>query len=352
MAEPVPLTKEELASKLVQEIAKQGNGIPEGYLHKNGFPEAIDAPDLWWDNLLIDLSLLSSSTPELAKLRSALSEWGCFQVINHGIESSFLEDLVEVSKQFFALPLDEKLKYCSTADDVFQGYGSDAVFAGAQTMSWNDRLFLTLYPEENRKLQFWPTKPEKFRGMIDEYSKKLATIMEALFKAMARSLNLEEDCFLKHQGKQGPITGRFCLYPRCPCPEQVLGVKPHSDGTTIAFLLPEKEVDGLQVLKDDRWYKVPVIPGALFVNFGDIGEVMTNGEFKSVIHRVVTNAVKDRISVAAFCSPENTKEIGPLKELVISHQPELYKRFNNHEFRRIFFESYAQGLRTIDALKL
>ncbi|KNA04019.1 hypothetical protein SOVF_203570, partial [Spinacia oleracea] len=314
MAEPAPITKEELTSKLVQELAKKGDEIPEEYLQKDGFPEAIDAPDLWRDNLLIDFSLLSSSTPERAKLRSALSQWGCFQVINHGMETSFLEELIEVSKQFFALPLDEKLK-CSAADDVFQGYGSDSVYAGAQTINWNDRLFLTLYPEEKRKLQHWPTKPEKFGGMINEYSNKLATMTEAIYKAMARSLNLEEDCFLKHQGKHGPITGRISLYPRCPCPERVLGLKPHSDGATMTFLLPEKEVEGLQVLKDDLWYTVPVIPGALFVNFGDLGEVMTNGEFKSVIHRVVTNAAKDRISMAAFCTPEDEKEIGPVSEL-------------------------------------
>ncbi|KAL2929789.1 Protein SRG1 [Bienertia sinuspersici] len=351
MAEPTPLARQDLASKLVQEIARKGNDIPEEYLHKNGFPEAIDAPDLWRHDLLIDLSLLSSSKLELEKLQSALSEWGCFQVINHGIESSFLEDLIEISKQFFALPLEEKLK-CSAADDIFQGYGNDMVYAGAQTVNWNDRLFLTLYPDEKRKLQFWPTKPEKFGGMIDEYSTKLATIIETIYKAMARSLNLEEDCFLKHQGKRGLMTGRFSLYPRCPCPERVLGVKPHSDGATITFLLAEKEVDGLEVLKDDRWYKVPVIPGALFVNFGDLGEVMTNGKFKSVMHRVVTNDTKDRISVAAFCTPEDEKEIGPVSDLVSIHQPQLYKRFNIHEFRQMFFENYAQGHRTLDALKL
>ncbi|XP_021741825.1 protein SRG1-like [Chenopodium quinoa] len=351
MPEPASITKEELTSKLVQELTKNGDEIPEIYLHKDGFPEAIDAPELWRDNLLIDFSLLSSSTQELAKLQSALSEWGCFQVINHGMDTSFLEELIEVSKQFFALPLEEKLK-CSAADDVFQGYGSDSVFAGAQTINWNDRLFLTLYPEKKRKLQFRPTKPEKFGGMIDEYSNKLAAMTEGFYKAMARSLNLEEDCFLKHQGKQGPITGRITLYPRCPCPERVLGLKPHSDGATMTFLLPDKEVEGLQVLKDNLWYRVPVIPGALFVNFGDLGEVMTNGEFKSVIHRVVTNAAKDRISVAAFCTPEDEKEIGPVNELVSIHQQQNYKRFNIHEFRQIFFESYAQGRRTIDALKL
>lgn len=82
MTQVVPLTKQELASKLVQEIAKKGDEIPEEYLRKDGFPEAIDAPDLWRGKLLIDFSLLSSySATELAKLRSALSQWGCFQVI-------------------------------------------------------------------------------------------------------------------------------------------------------------------------------------------------------------------------------------------------------------------------------
>lgn len=83
MAEDPPLSKQELlASKLAQEIAKKGDEIPEKYLSKDCFPEAIEAPDLWKHDLLIDCSLLTSSSaaPELAKLRSALSQWGCFQV--------------------------------------------------------------------------------------------------------------------------------------------------------------------------------------------------------------------------------------------------------------------------------
>ncbi|KAL2939409.1 hypothetical protein RDABS01_000241 [Bienertia sinuspersici] len=63
------------------------------------------------------------------------------------------------------------------------------------------------------------------------------------------------------------MTDRFSLYPRCPCPERGLAVKPHLDGATITFLLAEKEVDGLEVLKDDRWYKVMVVPRVPFVNF-------------------------------------------------------------------------------------
>jgi len=58
-------------------------------------------------------------------------------------------------------------------------------------------------------------------------------------------------------------------------PDHVLGFKPHADGSTITFLLQDKQVEGLQVLKDDQWFKVPIIPDALFINVGDQIEVIT-----------------------------------------------------------------------------
>lgn len=79
---------------------------------------------------------------------------------------------------------------------------------------------------------------------------------------------------------------------------------------------------------------------------------MTNGVFKSVEHRVVTNSTKERISVVAFFFPEEEKEIGPLSELISNHQPQLYKKSNIHEIRQMMHENYQQGHRTLDALKL
>lgn len=76
--------------------------------------------------------------------------------------SSFLDDLMEVTRQFFELPLEERLK-CSIAEDFFNGYGNAATIAGNKSLNWNDRLFLTVYPEDQRKLQLWPQKPQKFR---------------------------------------------------------------------------------------------------------------------------------------------------------------------------------------------
>ncbi|KAH0850897.1 hypothetical protein HID58_095149 [Brassica napus] len=65
---------------------------------------------------------------------------------------------------------------------------------------------------------------------------------------------------------------RFNLYPPCPRPDKVIGVKPHADGSAFTLLLPDKDI-------------------------------MSNGIYKSPVHRVVTNREKERISVATFCVP-------------------------------------------------
>jgi isopenicillin N synthase-like dioxygenase len=77
---------------------------------------------------------------------------------------------------------------------------------------------------------------------------------------MARSLNLEESCFLDQYGEQPLVTARFNFYPPCPRPDRILGVKPHADASAVTFLLQDKEVQGLQFLKDNEWFRVPISP--------------------------------------------------------------------------------------------
>lgn len=109
---------------------------------------------------------------------------------------------------------------------------------------------------------------------MDEYTEKLEEVCKVLLKAMARSLNLEENCFLDMYGEDPTLYARFNFYPPCPRPDQIIGVKPHADGSVITILLQDKEVEGLQFMKDGQWYRAPIIPEALVVNAGDQLEVV------------------------------------------------------------------------------
>ena len=84
------------------------------------------------------------------------------QVVNHGMTSSFLDKIREVSKQFFAYPMEEKQKYSREADSI-EGYGNDMILSDHQTIDWTDRLYLTISPEDQRRIKFWPENPKDFR---------------------------------------------------------------------------------------------------------------------------------------------------------------------------------------------
>nr|XP_043618969.1 codeine O-demethylase-like [Erigeron canadensis] len=345
-------------NKQVQEIARNCNKIPERYIRKQDeeyggghVTNNTDASSLPIAQIpVIDFSLLTSLSPvELDSLKSAITTWGCFQAINHGINSSFLEKVHEITRLFFKLPAGEKRKYLREENDV-EGYGNDMVLSDHQTLDWTDRLYLTALPRDQRRLQFWPQSPSHFREVLDEYSSKVELINEIVLKALARSLHLGEDCFLNQYGTTAKMQARFNYYPPCPWPEKVLGVKAHADGSAITVLLQDKEVEGLDILKDNQWFRVPIVHDALTINVGDQIEVMSNGIFKSPVHRVSVNSHNERMTVAMFCMPQTEKDIGPVEGLITEETPRLYK---NVTFTLdFFFKNYQQGRRAIDACKI
>lgn len=110
--------------------------------------------------------------------------------------------------------------------------------------------------------------------MLNEYAEKVRFLEQTLYKAIAKSLNLEENSFLKMIGERAPVRARFNFYPPCSRPDLVLGVKPHTDRGGITILLQDKEVEGLQVRVDGNWFKVAIVPDALVINLGDQMQVI------------------------------------------------------------------------------
>ncbi|XP_010493145.1 PREDICTED: codeine O-demethylase-like [Camelina sativa] len=339
--------------KTVQEVVAADEGIPDRYLQTStGDDESqpLNGPVPEMDIPAIDLSLLLSASEdgraELSKLHSALSTWGVVQVMNHGITEAFLDNIYKLTKEFFALPTEEKQK-CARDTGSMQGYGNDMILWDDQVFDWIDRLYLTTYPEDQRKLKFWPELPIGFRETLDEYTMKQRVVVEKFFKAMARSLELEENSFLDMYGESATMDTRFNMYPPCPRPDKVIGVKPHADGSAFTLLLPDKDVEGLQFLKDGKWYKAPIVNDTILINIGDQMEIMSNGIYKSPVHRVVTNSEKERISVATFCVPGEEKEIQPVEGLVSEARPRLYKTVK--KYVELYFQYYQQGRRPMEA---
>ncbi|KAF3971083.1 hypothetical protein CMV_005290 [Castanea mollissima] len=335
--------------KSVEEMSINGEEPPQEYFVKDSSFGSMESSDPSLGSIpIIDINIFSLSSShdpkevenEIEKLRSALSSGGCFQAIGHGIPSSLLDKLRQVAKQFFALPAEEKHKYSRAANEV-EGYGQDRVVSEKQILDWSSRLSLKVFPEGQRRLNFWPENPSDFKDILHEYVVKLKGVMDILFKAMEKSLNLVEGSFSSQFGDNSLIKARFNFYPPCSRPDMVLGVKAHSDRSGTTVLLQDDEVGGLQIFKDDEWINVPVIHHALVVNLGDQMQIMSNGIFKSPLHRVLTNTDKLRISVATFNEPEPDKEIGPVEQLIDEERPRLYRNVKN--FAAFNYECFQKG---------
>lgn len=130
------------------------------------------------------------------------------------------------------------------------------------------------------------------RNILLEYTTHIARIQGQLLRSMARSISLPSDSFRTQFGKQPIRHARFNYYPRCSRPDLVNGIKPHTDGTGLTFLLQDEDVEGLQILNDDQWLRVPIVPQALLVNLGDQLEVHESHHFNTKLIKQLEFVVK------------------------------------------------------------
>ncbi|KAK8966185.1 Protein SRG1 [Platanthera guangdongensis] len=349
------MAKEAIGEKLVQELAKRGGEPPARFLQKEeNRPTGVSPPALGIP--VVDLSRLfePDSAEVVLQLDSALRTWGLFQVLSDDMSASFLDEVRSVAQEFFYLTKEEKLKYKNQTNDgefKLEGYGNDIVVTEDQLRDWNDRLYLLVQPENKRNLELWPDSPSSFRSILHEFTIKSRKIASNILVATAKLLELEENYFSDQLGEDGSAYARFNYYPGCSKYDAVIGMKPHSDASVVTLLLTDKDVEGLQVLKDGEWFTIPTVPNALLANLGDQMEIMTNGIFKSPVHRVVTNP-QERISVVMFYSPNDEKYIEPINNLVTEERPKLYKKVMVKEYIESLFETFAQGKRALDFAKI
>ncbi|KAK3131748.1 hypothetical protein QOZ80_6AG0510840 [Eleusine coracana subsp. coracana] len=298
---------------------------------------------------------IAGADEEAAKLRLALESWGLFLVANHGIEASLMDDVMDASREFFGQPPEVKQKHTNLVDGKdfqLEGYGNDRVRSEDQVLDWCDRLYLKVEPEDDRNLALWPTHPGRFRDVLHKFAEECTSVRDRLLPEMAKALGLDDDYFSNQFGDKADTYARFSYYPPCPRPDLVFGLKPHSDGTFISILMVDNNVGGLQVLREGVWYDVPTRPHTLLINLGDQMEIMSNGIFKSPVHRVVTNAEKERLSVALFFSVDPEKHMEPAPQLVDEKQPALYRKVKTKDYIAGLFQYFSQGRRVIDTVKI
>ena len=175
-----------------------------------------------------------------------------------------------------------------------------------------------------------------------QYRKELKKLAEKMLGAMEELLGLEEGHIRKaftNDGEFEPFYGtKVSHYPPCPRPDLITGLRAHTDAGGIILLFQDDQVSGLQLLKDGEWVDVPPIRHAIVVNIGDQLEVITNGRYKSVMHRVVAQPDGNRMSIASFYNPGSDAVIFPAPALVKADEAAAgaYPRFVFEDYMKLY----------------
>ncbi|XP_073150132.1 gibberellin 2-beta-dioxygenase-like [Henckelia pumila] len=271
----------------------------------------------------------------------ACKEIGFFKVINHGVSMELISKLEDETLGFFELPFEEKQKYAAEAKPF--GYGNKRI--GCQgDVGWVEYLLLCTNQElvsQDSGASLIPAISESLRWLVMEYISSVRNLGCEVLEMMADGLQIKPRNILSKliKGKRSDSCFRVNHYPQFPDPEalgggnNLMGFGEHTDPQIIS-VARSNHIEGLQIcLHDETWVSVPPDPSALFINVGDSLQVMTNGRFRSVKHRVLADGLGSRVSMIFFGGPPLSQTITPLASLMQEGEESSYKEFTWSEYK-------------------
>ena len=233
---------------------------------------------------------------------TACREVGFLVVTGHGVDRGVIDGAWQVAREFFDLPLEEKLKTPAPSPEHAYGYSSLAAETLArslgdetlpdlkESLAIGPQKLPAVIPDEARGLLTetdWPESPSELRPAWEVYYDAMADLAAQLLRIMATGLELEADYFdpmiAYHSSAMRAIN-----YPHLdsrPPPGQ-LRAGAHTDYGTLSILTYDDAPGGLQIKLGNHWVAIPQVPGGFVVNLGDMMARWTNDRWVSTMHRV------------------------------------------------------------------
>lgn len=253
-----------------------------------------------------------------ASIARACNDSGFFQVVGHGIPAELRERMLAQGREFFALPGSEKAKFQNDWTEKSRPVLGQSRLTASGHHSWRDSFRHKAAPVSETEVEEWPSKPAAYRQTVKDFSESARNLSNTIFQLIAEGLNLKSNCLIKALGGEDEIEYTVMLgyYPRCPRPDEALGLVGHTDPNPLTLLVQDEP--GLEVIKDGLWIPVDPAPNGFVVNVGDTFQIMTNDRYKSSEHRVLASARRDRASAMIFVQPKAHTNVTVVPDLVLS----------------------------------
>ena len=279
------------------------------------------------DNIpIIDIGpLLAGASGALddiaAQIYRACTEIGFFFIVNHGMDDGIVERTFDASRQFFALPMEEKLKVrmnrhqsgymppdVEVINDTFEtrdtakDSGTSEAFKFTFDLAPDD-------PDYGKDIRFrghnkWPD-PEVSPGLrkaFMAFHRAFQALGEKLLAPVAVSVGMPLDYFDPFF-KYPCSRSRIAYYPPVGGESSQISLAGHKDSSFLS-LIPPATRPGLEIYTPaGNWIEQPAIPEAILVNTGTVLVRWINDTYIATPHRVRADTGETRYSNIFFLSP-------------------------------------------------
>jgi isopenicillin N synthase-like dioxygenase len=258
-----------------------------------------------------------------AEIGRAASDVGFLYISGTGIDETLFTSMLDAAKAFFALPIEEKMRFYIGLSRCHRGYvpvGEEGMEAGPPDLKEAFDTALDLPADDPDHLagnpmlgpNVWPDLPG-FADAVTAYYQAILEVGNQLLWAFAVALGEDPDVFSRHATKT-PSQLRLVHYPYNPDTVDSIGIGAHTDYECFTLLKPT--APGLEVMNGaGEWIDVPPVPGTYVVNIGDMLELWTNGAFVATSHRV-RKVAEERYSFPLFFNVDYDTEVKPLPQFV------------------------------------
>ncbi|XP_051119943.1 gibberellin 20 oxidase 1-D-like [Andrographis paniculata] len=305
---------------------------------------------------MVDLGGFLAGNPMASKKASeaigrACQEHGFFVVANHGVDCGLVAEAQRLIDIFFERPLEEKQRAQRKLGEHC-GYASSFVGRFSTKLPWKETLSFEYSAEEgdshiveNYFCKNLGQDFERLGKVYQEYCNAMSSLSMAILELLAMGLGVDRTYYMEFFKEHKSIV-RLNYYPSCQEPQQTLGTGPHCDPTSLT-ILHQDNIGGLQVFVNNEWRFIRPNHNTFVVNIGDTFMALSNGKYKSCLHRAVVNKDCPRKTLAFFLCPKEDKTVKPPPELVDSGNPRLYPDFTWPSLLEFTQKHYRADMNTL-----
>jgi isopenicillin N synthase-like dioxygenase len=267
----------------------------------------------------IDLSSTSAATDLVDALEHASSAL----LVGHGIDFELRREVIARSREFFALPREEKALVQWPGTGLW--FGWQPVHEGGREYI-GDRVPDLVERFEMRdpaSFTSWPARPDGFAQAWTRYYSACGALASRLMTMVAGVLDLAADELVAWTDGQfaNLVANHYLPQPSPPLPGQTR-VAAHTDRGGITLLAADEAPGGLEVrLAERTWVPVVIPDDAYVIQVGDLLSRWTNKRIPANVHRVVNPprevaATASRLALVFFHYPRLDALITPAPSCV------------------------------------